>query len=286
MTYKKYCTYKTSHPDGFYYLGKGQTERILTGEYLGSGSKLNAAFCHQDYSRDSWTIEIIKTYDNENDAYNDEQRILTDRVLSDPFCLNQAGGGTNSKPLSLKLRDNEFTLSEWFTPENSNIIIGDITIKMDKSGRYSLNDLHQASGGQEKDRPALWLRSAQAQGLIDAIVDSKEDCTTTDSSYTDLYKVNPVNTIYKVGTFACKEMVYAYAMWLNPAFHLRVIRAFDSLYTTRPAPATQSVERLLLSAIEIGQSLGIEPRYAVRSVRKEILDATGVDISRMTRYMK
>lgn len=104
-------------------------------------------------------------------------------------------------------------------------------------GLYSLNDLHIASGGDKKYQPSNFIRSEQTQALIAELNSS------------DMRNLNNENTLIKGtnshllplriekgrngGTYACKELVIAYAAWISPAFHLKVIRVF--LGATRPA---------------------------------------------------
>ena len=90
----------------------------------------------------------------------------------------------------------------------------DTQIRQDEQGRFCLNDLHQASGGESRHRPAYWLSNQQTQELIGEI--SKDG-------------IPSILTKQGLGTFVSKELVYAYAMWISPKFHLHVIRTFDSL---------------------------------------------------------
>ncbi|PWN56178.1 KilA-N domain-containing protein [Abyssibacter profundi] len=107
------------------------------------------------------------------------------------------------------------------------LTIGERTIRA-RDGRFSLNDLHRASGGAERNTPNRWIRNRETQDLI------KEVEQTPDLASA------PIATKrggHGAGTYACKELVYAYAMWISPKFHLHVIRAFDALQQHAPQAA-------------------------------------------------
>jgi KilA-N domain len=111
------------------------------------------------------------------------------------------------------------------------LIIANTQIRRDTAGRYCLNDLHQASGGAKRHQPSDWLRLKQTQELVEEVLKSPEGLR-------EFPELNPVETTegrYGGGTYAVKELVYAYAMWISAAFHLHVIRAYDALVTATQA---------------------------------------------------
>ena len=103
------------------------------------------------------------------------------------------------------------------------LTLGNITVRQ-HNGLFSLNDLHKAAGGEAKHQPALFMRMEQTQALITEIGNS------TDSQS---FKTKEGRN---GGTYACRELVIAYAAWISAAFHLKVIRVFLSATTPQAEP--------------------------------------------------
>ena len=96
----------------------------------------------------------------------------------------------------------------------TNLVISETFIRQDDDGRYSLNDLHRASGGDPNHRPRQFLRNKQTKALMNEM-GGAQICAS-------------VITGDGGGTYVAKELVYAYAMWISAAFALKVIRTYDS----------------------------------------------------------
>jgi hypothetical protein len=95
-------------------------------------------------------------------------------------------------------------------------------------GLFSLNDLHKAAGGEPKHQPSFFIRNEQTQALLSEL------------SSANLQTMKTVTGKGKQqGTYACRELVIAYASWINAAFQLKVIRVFldSAAPQVQPAPA-------------------------------------------------
>jgi hypothetical protein len=110
-----------------------------------------------------------------------------------------------------------------------------------RNNLYSLNDLHKAAGGNDKHKTSNFLRLEQTQELI-AEIDKGSDLSLS----------HEVIRGKSGGTYACRELVYAYAMWISPKFNLAVIRAFDQMVNDHIADAGKRVqpESVAVPAIE------------------------------------
>ena len=106
---------------------------------------------------------------------------------------------------------------------------------------FSLNDLHQASGGLEKHSPRRFTRLDTTKDLIAEI--EKET-------------PNALKVIRGTqgGTYACEELMLAYAMWISPKFHLIVLRAFLNLHKKStallPNTITPEQQQAIQSAVQ------------------------------------
>ena len=122
----------------------------------------------------------------------------------------------------------------------SNLIISQNAIRQ-IDNLYSLNDLHKASGNAEKHRPSLFIRLDTTQDIISEI---QKEVKSTDL----IFKTTGGRGLR--GTYACEELVIAYAMWISPKFHLIVLRAFLNLHKNQTALLASTINPEQQQAIQ------------------------------------
>ena len=117
------------------------------------------------------------------------------------------------------------------------IQISNVAIRQVENNLYNLNDLHKASGGEKRHELTNWLKLQQTTELIDEL--SKPENTGLKENQQVIKVVRGGNNR---GTYACKELVYAYATWISAKFFLLVIRTFDAVVSgSQPKPAKTTV---------------------------------------------
>lgn len=135
-------------------------------------------------------------------------------------------------------------------------------VRQDADGRYSLNDLHRAAGGEPKHTPGRFTITQQFKDLSEELSRNQDSPPSTSGA--------------GIGTFVAKELVYAYAMWISPKFHLQVIRAYDAAVVA-PAPLNladpASLRTLLLGYTE--KVLELQTTVAAQAPKVAFADAVG-----------
>lgn len=143
---------------------------------------------------------------------------------------------------------------------------------------YSLNDLHELSGGEIKHRPTFFTRLDTTKELIAEIQSDNSDVQICTSLRSGTHK----------GTWACEELALAYATWISPKFHLVVLRAFIAMHKGEvqntqpklPLVASQQDEEalniiinlfhLLNDAYEMGEILNKNAPTLANTINKTI----------------
>ena len=113
------------------------------------------------------------------------------------------------------------------------LVLGGFTVRQ-LDGLYCLNDLHRAAGGHKRHQPSDFLKIDQTQALLTELGNSEDSRSLDSATGQETAGIPAVFTIQgrNGGTYACRELVVAYAAWISAAFHLQVIRVF--LATARP----------------------------------------------------
>ncbi len=120
------------------------------------------------------------------------------------------------------------------------LVLNNIEVKKDEQGRYSLNDLHKASGGQHKDQPARFIRLKSFTETVDFLT-------------TQMWVVKPFETKagrHGGGTWVCEQLVVEYAMWVSVEFKVKVMQFFLDGHKDKEAPATMEALNELTKKIE------------------------------------
>lgn len=165
-------------------------------------------------------------------------------------------------------------------------VVAGVEVTTDTVGRFNLNALHRASGGEPGKAPAHWLRSQRVQELIAALEDQARQSAPDGETLQKCIVSQPGRS---GGTFAAEELAVSYAGWVDPAFQLTVNRAFIAYRKgALPPPATPAGRMTLAEAREVrlqfqclhslAKQLGLDGGQAVLSANRSTRALTGVDM--------
>lgn len=117
-------------------------------------------------------------------------------------------------------------------PNNSLPVICGVEITTDAEGRFNLNALHKASGGQKKNGPTYWLALDSTKELIHEL----------EKQTTEISVVKKEGRFG--GTFAHELLAVEYAGWISPSYRLQVNQTFLDYRTGKLQPTFDPTKAL------------------------------------------
>jgi len=149
----------------------------------------------------------------------------------------------------------------------NSIVVHNTEISQDDAGRFCLNDLHKAAGGESRHQPGKWYETQNTKGLIEVL-------------QSEITGIPVILSKQGLGTFVVKELVYAYAMWVSPKFHLEVIRTFDAVRSGQMVPMLPEQQAALAMAAwdQLGAIFGAPKHITLQEGAKATMARYGVDL--------
>jgi phage antirepressor YoqD-like protein len=138
--------------------------------------------------------------------------------------------------------------------------IAGVDITTDEQGRFNLNTLHKASGGEKHKAPNKWLENKAAQELIGEL---SRDSTQTPNSGLAQKVVSSVKGGSTPGTFAHELLAISYAGWISPSFQLKVNQVFLDYRSGRLQPQVDPMDALRDPATMRSLLLGFSEKVLV-----------------------
>jgi hypothetical protein len=120
-----------------------------------------------------------------------------------------------------------------------NLAINKTDISQDAEGRYSLNALHKAAGGENSLKPSLFYRSNSFKSVVEIL-------KAQNRAFEPIVKKQGKYG----GTWICRELVLKYAMWVSAEFEVKVMQTFLAITEKVDAPETMQALNELTKKIE------------------------------------
>ncbi|MBG6028999.1 KilA-N domain-containing protein [Proteus mirabilis] len=105
------------------------------------------------------------------------------------------------------------------------VIINGVSVRVDNTGRYSLNDLHSAAvlkgEANESQKPSKFIRSASVKRFVSAL-----DARGQKSPLEENQSLKVINGGDEQGVWAVELLAIRYAAWIKPEFEISVYETF------------------------------------------------------------